>query len=53
MCLFLGIAQNFLPQGSQLDKVTQRVGVTNMTAEYSRPSVNGRALWGNLVPFLV
>jgi len=44
------IAQE-LPQPSPLSKVEQRVGVTDFTIEYSRPSVKGRVIFGELVPY--
>ncbi|MBO0323098.1 DUF2911 domain-containing protein [Muricauda sp. CAU 1633] len=42
---------DFLPQGSQLASVSQRIGNTDITITYSRPSVNGREIWGALVPY--
>ena len=39
-----------LPQASQKVNLTQRVGITDMTITYSSPQVNGRALWGQLIP---
>ena len=44
-------AQLDLPRGSQNATVSQTVGTTKMYINYSRPSVNGRAIWGNLVPY--
>ena len=44
-------AQLDLPAGSQMAKVSQRVGITDITIVYSRPSVNKREIWGNLVPY--
>jgi hypothetical protein len=44
-------AQLKTPNGSQKAKVSQRVGITDITIKYSRPSVNGREIWGKLVPF--
>ncbi|MBT8298162.1 MAG: DUF2911 domain-containing protein [Maribacter sp.] len=44
-------AQLDLPAGSQIAKVSQRVGITDMTIVYSRPSVNEREIWGKLVPY--
>ena len=32
-------------------EVTQRVGITDITINYSRPSVNDREIWGALVPY--
>ncbi len=31
--------------------ISQTVGISNVTIEYSRPTVRGRAIWGTLVPF--
>ena len=39
-----------LPDTSQQAMVAQRVGVTDITIEYHRPLVNGRKVWGGLVP---
>ncbi|MCA0153945.1 DUF2911 domain-containing protein [Winogradskyella vincentii] len=44
-------AQLFTPRGSQMASVMQRVGTTDITITYSRPSVNEREIWGKLVPF--
>lgn len=44
-------AQLDLPRGSQKAKVSQRVGITDVTIIYSRPSVNDREIWGQLVPY--
>ena len=49
--LNLAIAQLNLPRGSQMAEVTQRIGITDITISYSRPSVNNREIWGNLVPY--
>ena len=40
-----------LPQPSPYGKVEQKVGLTNIAISYSRPSVKGRAIFGDLVPF--
>ena len=45
------IAQLDLPRGSQMAKVSQRVGITDISIKYSRPSVNDREIWGKLVPY--
>jgi Protein of unknown function (DUF2911) len=39
-----------LPYASQAAQVRQRVGVTDITINYHRPVVNGRKIWGGLVP---
>jgi len=44
-------AQLDTPRGSQMATVSQRVGITDITITYSRPSVNGREIWGSLVPY--
>lgn len=44
-------AQLDLPRGSQMAKVSQRVGIADITIAYSRPSVNEREIWGKLVPY--
>ena len=44
-------AQLDLPRGSQLAKISQRIGITDVTIVYSRPSVNNREVWGKLVPY--
>lgn len=31
--------------------VSQTIGISTVTISYSRPSVKGREIWGNLVPF--
>jgi hypothetical protein len=40
-----------LPRQSQHADVVQRVGLTNISVSYSRPLVNGRKVWGGLVPY--
>lgn len=40
-----------LPRDSQHAKVTQRVGITDITVNYHRPLVKGRKIWGNIVPY--
>ena len=40
-----------LPDVSQLAVNKQRVGLTDITVTYHRPLVNGRKIWGALVPF--
>jgi Protein of unknown function (DUF2911)/Tetratricopeptide repeat len=40
-----------LPRPSQHAVVTQRIGITDVTINYHRPLVNGRKVWGNLVPY--
>lgn len=40
-----------LPQPSPFAKVEQTVGLTDLTIAYSRPSVKGRTIFGELVPY--
>jgi hypothetical protein len=40
-----------LPRQSQHAKVTQRIGITDITINYHRPLVNKRKVWGGLVPY--
>ena len=39
-----------LPQPSPHAKVEQRVGVADVSVDYSSPGVKGRKIWGGLVP---
>ena len=39
------------PQASQQASVSQRVGLTDIAINYHRPGVNGREVWGKLVPY--
>ncbi|MEM7353528.1 MAG: DUF2911 domain-containing protein, partial [Acidobacteriota bacterium] len=40
-----------LPRLSQKQRITQTLGITEVTLEYHRPQVKGRTIWGDLVPF--
>lgn len=40
-----------LPRASQHAVLTQRIGITDITINYHRPLVNGRKVWGGLVPY--
>lgn len=54
LCSALALAQSFvldLPRPSQHALLTQRVGITDITVNYHRPLVNGRKVWGSLVPY--
>ncbi len=44
-------AQIKTPQPSPSSKVEQTIGLTDVTLEYSRPSMRGRVIYGNLVPY--
>jgi hypothetical protein len=43
-------AQLKLPAPSPAAKVSQEVGLTDISVEYSSPAVKGRKIWGDLVP---
>ncbi|MGN6182099.1 MAG: DUF2911 domain-containing protein [Thermoanaerobaculia bacterium] len=45
------VAQTRTPRPSPGAKLTQTVGVTDITINYSRPGVKGRTIWGDLVPY--
>ncbi len=40
-----------LPDVSQAAEVKQRIALTDVTVNYHRPLVNGRKIWGGLVPY--
>jgi Protein of unknown function (DUF2911) len=40
-----------LPDVSQAAEVKQRIALTDITVNYHRPLVNGRKIWGGLVPY--
>jgi tetratricopeptide (TPR) repeat protein len=40
-----------IPRASQRATVTQRIGLTDITITYHRPSVGGREIWGKTVPY--
>ena len=44
-------AQIKTPLASTFQKITQTVGLTDITLEYSRPSMKGRVIFGGLVPY--
>jgi hypothetical protein len=44
-------AQIETPQPSPSQKMEQKVGLTDVTVEYSRPSMRGRTIFGDLVPY--
>lgn len=52
LMLTFGIqAQIQTPQPSPFQKIEQKVGLTDVTLEYSRPSMRGRTIFGDLVPY--
>jgi hypothetical protein len=44
-------AQVQTPKASPVAKVEQRAGLTDISISYSRPAVNGRKIFGELIPF--
>ena len=52
LILTIGLqAQIQTPQPSPFQKIEQKVGLTDVILEYSRPSMRGRTVYGNLVPY--
>lgn len=47
----IATAQVQTPQPSPASKLAQTVGLTDVEVKYSRPSMRGRKVFGNLVPF--
>lgn len=48
---FTAEAQINTPAPSPFSKTEQKVGLTDVTLEYSRPSMRGRTIFGDLVPY--
>ena len=48
---FIASAQSLIPRVSPLSKLTQTIGISDITVTYSRPAVKGRVIWGELVPY--
>src|SRR6185503_10745611 len=40
-----------LPQPSLKARIEQRVGITDVSLDYSSPGVKGRKVWGDVVPY--
>jgi len=51
VCTSFSVKAQDLPRPSPAQEVTQRVGLTDITVTYSRPSAKGRVIFGELVPF--
>ena len=49
--VFTTNAQLKTPQPSPFSKIEQKVGVTDVTLEFSRPGMKGRTIFGDLVPY--
>ena len=50
-CAQFANAQNQGPAPSPFCKIEQKVGLTDVTVEYSRPGVKDRKIFGDLVPY--
>ena len=52
LCFNLCYSQRLkTPTLSPFSKISQQVGLTDITLEYSRPSAKGRVVFGALVPY--
>ncbi|NQY66103.1 MAG: DUF2911 domain-containing protein, partial [Flavobacteriales bacterium] len=55
LAISLACSQAFTAQAgkrpSQWAETHQRIGLTDLSIEYSRPNTKGRTIWGELVPF--
>ena len=58
LLLFLSVTASYVvnaqiatPQPSPFSKVEQKVGLTDVTLEYSRPNMRDRKIFGDLVPY--
>lgn len=49
--LALGASAQLTPMASPLAKIEQKVGLTDITINYSRPGKKDREVFGNVVPF--
>lgn len=48
---FCGYSQIQTPQPSPFSKIEQKVGLTDVTLEFSRPNMRNRTIFGDLVPY--
>lgn len=54
LCLFIAelkAQQIQMPQASPAASISQKIGLTDVNIEYSRPSMKGRKIFGELVPY--
>lgn len=57
LAILMGIAgltygqQLQMPQASPAAKISQRIGLTDVAVSYSRPSMKGREIFGELIPY--
>jgi hypothetical protein len=49
--LVIAQAQLRIPQISQAAKISQNVGLSEVSISYHRPGVKGREIWGGLLPY--
>ena len=47
----LGLVAQKIPEESPKARLIQRLGLSDITIEYSRPNVKNRKIWGALVPY--
>ena len=50
-CITTATSQIQTPKASPLAKVEQKVGLADISISYSRPSVRGRVIFGDVLPF--
>ena len=50
-CITTAAGQIQTPKASPLAKVEQKVGLADISISYSRPSVRGRVIFGDVLPF--
>lgn len=48
---FCGYSQIQTPQPSPFSKIEQKIGLTDVTLEFSRPNMRNRTIFGDLVPY--
>ena len=50
-CLTMGFAQITLPAASPAATVAQQIGLGTVTVDYGRPSLKGRTMFGDRIPY--
>lgn len=51
LCLAFSATAQITPQPSPVAKLEQKIGLTDLTIQYSRPGKKDRVVFGDLVPF--
>lgn len=51
LAITLQVSAQEVPKPSPSASVTQRVGLNDITVDYSRPGIKNRTIWGDLVPY--